>query len=97
MKTQSPPFEIGLFVCAGESCCGKKGKKLLKSLRKAAKDRKFDKKVHINQTKCLKSCGDGPYVMVHPGEKVLAKVKPADAEAVIETVCGCRKQGKSKS
>jgi NADH:ubiquinone oxidoreductase subunit E len=61
-------------------CCKDNGaKKVAKALKNALADRGLEKKVHLNQSRCLKRCGDGPH---------FTKVKPADAKHIVDPLVG---------
>jgi (2Fe-2S) ferredoxin len=93
MKRQSLPYDHALFVCMGSSCSDKGAKKVSKALKSALADRGLDKKTHLNRTRCLKCCGDGPNIVVAPDGHQYAKVKPGDAKRIVSELAG--KKGKT--
>jgi len=93
MKRQSLPYDKALFVCMGDSCSGNGAKKVTKALKTALADRGLEKKVHLNRSRCLKCCGDGPNIVVTPDGHQFTKVKPADAKRIVDLLAG--KKGKT--
>ena len=87
-----PAFERHVFVChntrpadAPRPSCTTDGKSELHTrLQQLSKEAGLAGKVRINKSGCLDQCEHGPTVVVYPDAIWYGRVKPEDAEAIVE-------------
>jgi (2Fe-2S) ferredoxin len=85
-------FEHHVFVCMNErdksaarpSCGNEHAKKLRDALKDAVKDAGMKDRVRVNQSGCLDQCEHGPVVVVYPEGVWYGRVRPRDAEEIVE-------------
>ena len=76
--------ETHILVCHDTGCTASKAPKIIENLRKIIEDKKIEN-VRVIQTGCFGLCAQGPIVVIRPGNTFYAKVKPEDAEEIIES------------
>ncbi|MBX7255908.1 MAG: DUF1572 family protein [Candidatus Hydrogenedentes bacterium] len=86
MKSKQNPYRHLILVCTGDSCADKKAKKLRDEIRELLEERGLDDEVRCSRTDCLGKCGDGPNVVVSPGDRWFKGVKPKDAKELLDAV-----------
>lgn len=75
-----------VLVCCGTSCKDAKSKKLRKRLTEAVEERGLDDSLTIRETSCLKQCKKGPVILLDKAGKTYDKVKPKDADEVLDKI-----------
>ena len=74
-----------IMVCGGQGCISSKCGEVVDSLKAALqKNNLTDKDVKIILTGCLGPCDMGPVMILYPDATFYRKVKPKDAEAIVE-------------
>ena len=74
-----------IMVCGGQGCISSKCGEVVDALKAALqKNNLTDKDVNIILTGCLGPCDMGPVMIVYPDATFYRKVKPKDAEAIVE-------------
>jgi (2Fe-2S) ferredoxin len=87
-----PAFERHVFIChntrpadAPRPCCTIDGKSDLHTrMQQLARAAGLGTKVRINKAGCLDQCEHGPMVVVYPEAVWYGKVRPEDAEEIVE-------------
>ena len=83
---ENSKYDYEVNVCMDLACASQGADKLREALVKAAEA--SGKKVLIRKTGCMGPCSSGPLVRVDPDETLYAKVKDANAEAIVESLGG---------
>ena len=74
-----------IMVCGGQGCISSKCGEVVDALKAALqKNNLTDKDVKIILTGCLGPCDMGPVMIVYPDATFYRKIKPKDAEAIVE-------------
>ena len=55
---------------------------------KAISKTRSEKKVHLNQSRCLKRCGDGLHLIAAHDAHHFTKIKRADANRIVDPLVG---------
>ena len=76
--------ETHILVCHDTGCTASKAPKIIENLRKIIEEKKIEN-VRVIQTGCFGLCAQGPIVVIRPENTFYAKVKPEDAEEIIES------------
>src|SRR5579864_601551 len=79
-------YDYEVNVCMDLACASQGADRLRESLVKAAQA--SGKKILIRKTGCMGPCSSGPLVRVHPDDTLYAKVKDANAEAIVSRLGG---------
>ena len=81
---ENSKYDYEVNVCMDLACASHGADKLRDALVTAAEA--SGKKVLIRKTGCMGPCSSGPLVRVDPEETLYAKVKDADAEAIVKSL-----------
>ena len=81
---ENEKYDYEVNVCMDLACASQGADKLRDALVKAAEA--SGKKVLIRKTGCMGPCSSGPLVRVDPEETLYAKVKDANAEAIVNSL-----------
>src|SRR5579862_5950688 len=81
---ENEKYDYEVNVCMDLACASQGADKLRDALVKAAGA--SGKKVLIRKTGCMGPCSSGPLVRVDPQETLYAKVKEANAEAIVNSL-----------
>ena len=76
--------ETHILVCHDTGCTASKAPKIIENLRRIIEEKKIEN-VRVIQTGCFGLCAQGPIVVIRPENTFYAKVKPEDAEEIIES------------
>ena len=76
--------ETHILLCHDTGCTESKAPKIIENLRKIIEEKKIEN-VRVIQTGCFGLCAQGPIVVIRPENTFYAKVKPEDAEEIIES------------
>ncbi len=76
-------YKTYLLVCSGTSCHASESEQLLNNLQHEITLRELADEVQVVSTACFGFCGHGPIVKVIPGNTLYTKVKPGDANDII--------------
>ena len=75
-----PIPERHVFVCTGDHCRKRGGKKLCKAFKEVLDDRGMKRQVKVMEVDCFDQCAHGPIAIVYPDATWYADLKPDDAE-----------------
>ncbi|MEW6184228.1 MAG: NADH-quinone oxidoreductase subunit NuoF [Thermodesulfobacteriota bacterium] len=80
------PDQPVIRVCLGPGCLAQGADKVVQALKKACKAKGQDIAIEplMKETGCHGFCKIGPLVSISPGDLFYSKVKPADAEEIVE-------------
>ncbi len=81
---ENDKYDYEVNVCMDLACASQGADRLRDALVKAAEA--SGKKVLIRKTGCMGPCSSGPLVRVEPDETLYAKVKDANAQAIVESL-----------
>lgn len=84
MDKRNKTRECVVFVCAGDSCSGRKSKKLYRCLVEGIEKRKLSGSVLCVRTECMGRCEDGPLAITCPGATAFCGVKPKSADELLD-------------
>lgn len=73
-----------ITVCAGDGCCALGALELFTAFNQILDEVDSDIRVELKKTGCRGFCGQGPLVMLMPANILYVKVKPEDAERIID-------------
>jgi (2Fe-2S) ferredoxin len=73
-----------IAVCRGTGCSSSASDELMQALWNLLEERGLDDQVEVRRTGCFGFCEQGPIAVVYPGEVFYTRVKPEDAEAIVE-------------
>lgn len=76
-------FVKELLVCGGTGCNSSDSNLIVENLNKAIKSLGLENKVNATLTGCFGFCAKGPIVKVFPDDVFYVKVKPEDAEEIV--------------
>ena len=81
---ENEKYDYEVNVCMDLACASQGADKLREALVEAAEA--SGKKILIRKTGCMGPCSSGPLVRVDPDETLYAKVKDANAEAIVKSL-----------
>jgi NADH-quinone oxidoreductase subunit F len=73
-----------ISVCGGTSCSASNARPLREALQKAITENRLSRKVGLRLTGCHGFCEHGPMVVIAPDGICYEKVKPDDAEEIVQ-------------
>ena len=73
-----------IAVCSDSGCLSGGGQAVCNALRAALEQRGLAHQVEVRTTGCFGFCEQGPIVIMHPGETFYVRLRPKDAEDIIE-------------
>lgn len=73
-----------VLVCGGTGCKSSRSDEIVDNLRKAIEDAGLGEDISVEHTGCFGFCEKGPIVKVLPDNIFYIKVKPEDAEEIVE-------------
>ncbi len=76
-------FSMHLMVCGGTSCNASESDAIVCNLRDEIEARGLSEKVQVIRTGCFGFCDTGPVVKIMPDNVYYIKVKPEDAEEIV--------------
>jgi (2Fe-2S) ferredoxin len=79
-----PAFEHHVFVCCNKTCDPGGQEELRSRIKKELKRRGLKPRVRANSCGCLDQCELGPTVVIYPQGIWYGRVKPSDAERIVE-------------
>jgi NADH:ubiquinone oxidoreductase subunit F (NADH-binding)/(2Fe-2S) ferredoxin/NAD-dependent dihydropyrimidine dehydrogenase PreA subunit len=85
IQAQDPSQPV-IRVCLGPGCLAQGADRVVAAFKKACKAKRQDIQIEplMKETGCHGFCKEGPLVSINPGDLFYTKVKPADAEEIIE-------------
>ena len=84
LLSKRDPKQPVITVCAGTGCGAYGCHEVVDAFRTTLKEKNLEPKVHIRTTGCHGFCERGPLVVVYPQEFFYQRVKPDDAEEIVE-------------
>ncbi len=79
-------YKYTLSVCTAVGCLSSHGDKVVESLTEAIKKEGREEEYLCKGVGCLGLCSEGPLVLVEPDGLLYGKVKPEDAEEIIQSL-----------
>ena len=73
-----------IAVCMGTGCTSSASTELREALRKELDKHGLGKEVEVRRTGCFGFCEQGPIAVMHPDQTFYTRVKPSDAQAIVE-------------
>ena len=83
-KYHCEPGKKAIIVCGETGCLSSDSQAILDELLRLIKEKGLEGKVTANMVGCFGMCSQGPFVKVFPEETIYTKVKPSDAQEIIE-------------
>src|SRR3974390_3020343 len=83
---ENSKYDYEVNVCMDLACASQGADKLREALVKAVAD--SGKKILIRKTGCMGPCSSGPLVRIDPDETLYARVKDANAGAIVNSLGG---------
>jgi NADH:ubiquinone oxidoreductase subunit F (NADH-binding)/(2Fe-2S) ferredoxin/NAD-dependent dihydropyrimidine dehydrogenase PreA subunit len=78
------PKQVLITVCGGTGCHASGCHQVVEAFRKVLQDRAKGNGVGLRVTGCHGFCERGPLVVIHPQKILYQRVKPEDAQAIVE-------------
>lgn len=72
-----------ILVCGGTGCRASKGELIIAKLKESLQNKNLDQEVQVIATGCFGFCEQGPIVKIMPDNTFYTRVKPEDAEEII--------------
>ena len=79
-----PIPEKHLFVCTGDDCRKRGGKKVCKAFKEVLDDRGMKRLVKVMEVDCFDQCAHGPMAIVYPDGVWYSDLKADDAEEIVD-------------
>lgn len=73
-----------ILICGGTGCVSLESEKLLENFKAVVSERGYDKETQVVRTGCFGFCGEGPIVKILPDNTVYVRVKPEDAQEIVD-------------
>ncbi len=73
-----------IAVCIGTGCASSASTELREALRVELGKHGLGKEVEVRRTGCFGFCEQGPIAVMHPEQTFYTRVKPSDAQAIVE-------------
>ena len=80
----SAEYKAHIMVCGGQGCISSNCKDVVDALKESLKKNGIEKDVKLILTGCMGPCDMGPVMIVYPDATFYRRVKPKDAEAIVE-------------
>lgn len=78
------PKHRWIAVCRGTGCASSASAEVRQALCEELDSRNLNEQVEVRRTGCFGFCEEGPIVVVHPEGTFYTRVKPSDAEVIVE-------------
>ena len=79
-----PLHERHIFVCTGDDCRKRGGKRVCKAFKEALDAADLKRRVKVMEVDCFDQCAHGPMAIIYPDATWYAGLEPADAEEVVD-------------
>ena len=73
-----------VFVCTGDDCRKRGGKKLCKALKEGLGEAGLKRQVKVMEVDCFDQCAHGPIALVYPDRVWYAGLREDDAPEVVD-------------
>lgn len=88
MKKQTAPCKKYLFICenvreGGKACCGPRAEGFREYLKEYVKSKGLARTIRVSKAGCLDLCGQGPNVLVQPGNVLYSCVTREDLDQIL--------------
>ena len=80
----SAEYKAHIMVCGGQGCISSNCKDVVDALKESLKKNGIEKDVKLILTGCMGPCDMGPVMIVYPDATFYRRVKPKDAEVIVE-------------
>ena len=79
-----PIPERHVFVCTGEDCRKRGGKKLCKAFKEVLDDRGLKRRIKVLEVDCFDQCAHAPVALVYPDAIWYANLQEGDVAEVVD-------------
>jgi NADH-quinone oxidoreductase subunit F len=73
-----------VLICTGAGCVASGALELSAAMQAALRKHKLDKEIRVIETGCLGPCAAGPVAVIYPDGVLYQKLKPDNAELIVE-------------
>ncbi len=91
-QEQNRQKKIRICCCTAAGCLSANSKAVKNSLETAVKKAGLEENIEVSSVGCLKCCGKGPLVAVHPMDILYEQVNPETAKGIIKEIISEKKQ-----
>ena len=79
-----PIPEKHVFVCTGDDCRKRGGKRLCKAFKEALDEHHLKRRIKVLEVDCFDQCAHGPIALVYPDATWYAGLSCRDAQLIVE-------------